>query len=1518
MNYNANSRQQDIILSPCDKPLIITAGAGTGKTTTLTDRFVHIYLKHNLKPDGILLLTFTNKAANEMKERVLQKTNFAFCERENLWIHTFHSFCSRILKEEASYLNMSPDFEPLDTAEQKMLFKKVYNELITFSGDFEQLEQDLQSIRTADYRSFYSDTLKIIDQLRDKLISPAQFRDYIGVNNSTSGSEVMKKILFFLYRRFDSIMNELELKDFPKLIFDVIGIFNKYPGILKKYRKKFKFIMIDEFQDTNHSQFELIRLLSDEKLSNVTIVGDSRQSIYQWRGADPSNLEWFKSNLDTAQKLSLTENYRSYGEILNFACNFISERYGESERLSAAKGMKGEPAIFLHENPDGDAEFVAEEIKKMIIEKKYKPDDIVILLRKIKNKVLPYENALSCAGIPYYTIGAGAFFDKDEIKDIISYIRIVHDPFDMEALCRLLMRYPVYMSESELYEIKIKSKANSIAFFEQALLLPKSNEFCQSVLELASIKDNIGLVELFYRIYNKFNLGETFFANPVEFTNKKENINKLIDIMHAFSFKHPGCDIKDFIEYFELAAQDAEDDAELEKVQAQNCVRIMTLHKAKGLEFPVVFLSGLDILKVPKNSFMPSFALNSDYELIFKNSSGYSSYRETKLKNELDELYRLYYVGITRAKEKLYLTGKKLDSFRPSVSAMPACQWSDTTQINQPVDYSEYVEQEFDKQVFLKELGCIKNNFTNTGTVALSKKRRISLTCSSLHEFTECPYKYYLANILKYPVQEGESEIRWDRIGTVTHSIIEDYHKLNNKYTIDEIAQLKNSAEENIREDIVAGCVEFYKTTDYFLDSSDDFISEYPFCIKIDNIELKGQIDRFYLNDGLCRIVDFKTGFKGDSAKYRFQLELYAIALAKLFGVTQIRAELVFLSQKKIEILNLNSSDLLNAESLLKQIAREIENGNFVHNKSRLCQYCRYKYMPECEWDKKEYGCYGADSYYLKFYELLNLEEQECLNQIDAEPIPIKFKQVTEHKERYSVVTYFVEPYFLKLRQGDFVKLKGENNISVTAQIVDMDKNLISFLVNEVSNWNEFNSFIPYSDPIIYSRMKDNLLEFYKSESYLKRIILENTLPRLENKFCLNSGSGLDCYQLNAVKKTIDSEDMLIIHGPPGTGKTLTIAHIVKTLIEKGDRVLVCAYTNRALDAILIKVCDLVRESGFMELAQIARIGRMPMVHKSLVDNSVMLDEGLSRDCMAVEIGSKTVVGVTSAGIYPGLFDTVFDCAVIDEASQMPEPYAIGIVNCAKKLVMVGDDKQLAPVIQSSKALYGGLGVSLFERMKIYFEKNNADSIAMLKNQYRMNRKLIEFPSKMFYNGEVKTGNETVGMRKPPIRITNNKIPNWIESVINPDEPLIFVNLKETGDKYSGIACIADIVLKGLLDSAVKPEDIGIISPYRHEVSHLRKVLRINNLDIDTIDRFQGSDKEIIILSCAMKDSDIPDLLTNPNRFNVALTRSKSKLIVIGNLIFAENIKGTYFAKFIEFINRSGKTVVLRKCELDT
>ncbi len=669
-----------------------------------------------------------------------------------------------------------------------------------------------------------------------------------------------------------------------------------------------------------------------------------------------------------------------------------------------------------------------------------------------------------------------------------------------------------------------------------------------------------------------------------------------------------------------------------------------------------------------------------------------------------------------------------------------------------------------------------------------------------------------------------------------------------------------------------------------------------------------------YRDGDSCRIVDFKTGRSGTMETYRFQMELYALACHKLFGVDKVTAQLLFLNQNRIDTIIFNTKELANCEQRVIGLAQAIGRREFEYKKSEKCRFCSYsQFCSECKVVSGYDITKGISSYYKHFYELINLEQSVSTSNV-ADPVSIKFKQ---HLHPFGpdtleyVVEYVAPTYFLKLRKGDFVNLNGTDCEPVRAQIYEVGKKTISFIVTGLRDWSKFEHMAEWIDPLSYSRMKQNLFDFYATPVTLKGIILQEAYPNLRDDLLPNiSSSQLDKYQCLAVAKAVETDSVLIVHGPPGTGKTLTISHMVKELVARGNRVLVSAYTNRAVDGIVAKIIELSDTTGFIDRSSIVRLGRTAVVSNDV--RGVTIDESLSTDLIAARIRKIPVVAVTSAGIRPDLFYDQFDYAIIDEASQMPEPFALGVVNHTKKLIMVGDNNQLPPVISHPDAQKGGLGISLFERMKTFFEQTNPSAVVMLENQYRMNDILMRFPSGMFYANKLKAGTQTVADKRYKLSVSLSlSLPDWLCVVLNPLDPLVYVAVDKmySGDIFPTTQCVCDVVLKGIGEYGIPFEDVGIISPYRREVNQLRRTLTIAGLEIDTIDRFQGSDKEIIILSCAMRPGILPPLLTDPRRFNVALTRAKSKLVVVGTPPDGLD-KTSMFVQFYRYIEQYGKVVM--------
>jgi len=1519
-----NSQQQAIITASAEKPLLITAGAGTGKTSTLTDRFVHLINKDKLAPDRILLLTFTKKAAAEMKDRIVRKHKFSVLERENLWIHTFHSFCARLLRDEAPAFNLSVDFEPIDSGEQKLLYQEIYAQMNNLEGEFKDLSAKLSFFDISLYKNFSDESYKAIRHLRDHLITSEEYSKIAEQNKTGSpASYVLSKLISLLYDAYELKMEELGVKDFPKLIMDVVLGLNNNRSLREKYRKKFVYVMVDEFQDTSHGQFELLKYLCRSGFSNINAVGDPRQSIYQWRNADPRNLDWLKTEASNLSKKELIVNYRSYGEILKLAQVLLDTTYFKD--MAPVEPKRNDyyksPAIFCYEDKHNEAFFVASQIKHLIQDEGYKPDDIVVLFKKIKNRVKKFESAFTENNIPFYTSGSGSFFERDEILDLTAYLRLIDNPLDTNALVRILTCKPYSLSDSKLYNLKCASKLKSVNMFDCLAQDPFLLKLHKLIIDFSGLKNSVTILELFYLLMDRIELHKNLFSEINKTVNYRDSISKFINLISTFCARRPYASLSSFLQFFAQGTLETEDNEELEEIQAKNCVRLMTLYKAKGLEFAVVFLADTNAFakertliksQIPKQN---SFFFDDNFSIASKNTEQYERIKDSKVIARENELRRLYYVGITRAKEQLYITGKNLESFKELLDLTEQNSWHEFTEI--PEYLTEDSRQSFDKNKFMEDLSVIKQNIEKDNNAVQTVKKPLFLSCSILHQYSECPYRFYLKNILgvpepvkKYNSQTGK--LRWDLIGSIIHETIDIFHKNLRKIDLFHIADIKinNFRDFSISGSIIKEALTYYENTSYYSDDEKSYFSEYPFTLRLEKdglpIELKGQIDRLYKTANQCRIIDFKTGSQSGLTQYRFQMLLYALACSKFFGITDIEVEIVYLTQKKVEKFKVAEKDLIVCEEELYETAKNIAQKNFVPLKSNKCGFCNYK--KACGNSSKDIlpdTFVNTQDYYTHFFDLIDLEEKECsVNSKDSLPVPIKyinFKYLTNHED--IMVNYELNNGFLRVRQGDFVNLEGNKISSAKAQVAYVAGNKIGFIVKGLRQWEKFFAFSEPADRLPFTRMKDNLFEFLNSSSPLKQSVLSGIVSSFEPNCDISPfmSAGLDSYQSQAVAQAVYVQDILLVQGPPGTGKTLTIAHMVKEFMRIGQRVLISAYTNRSVDAILRKLVAIVPENTKKD---IVRVGRGKIVDESL--SELVIEENLSVDRIAVLLNGKKVVALTAAGIRAELFDHKFDAAVIDEASQMPEPFALGIANNTAKLIMVGDDKQLEPIITNKQAAEGGLSLSLFERLDKIFTRKYPNNIIMLRNQYRMNSKLMRFSADTFYGSKLQAGTSEVDCRKYIEPFEMKMIfKNHLKTVMDPEKELVFVKV---GQNKFFINCVASILTDGFLEIGFAVNKIGVISPYRHEVSSMRKKIGLPGLEIDTVDRFQGSDREIIILSCPCYNNELPELMKNPNRLNVALTRAKSKLIIIGK--FPDSSTGNaVFDKFMDYINKTAEFV---------
>ncbi|HSA84423.1 MAG TPA: UvrD-helicase domain-containing protein, partial [Patescibacteria group bacterium] len=448
-----------------DGPLLIIAGAGTGKTTVITKRIEHLILEKNISPSNILALTFTEKAAAEMETRIDQILPYGY---STMWIETFHAFCDRVLRQEAIHIGLTPKYDLMTEAESLLFLKK---HLFDFELEyFRPLGSPLK---------FLQGMLQHFSRLKDDDINPDQYLTYakkLSSKNETPEDEENAKRTMELakaFKQYEDLKAKEGVMDFSDLISNVLKLFRSRPTILKKYQEQFKFILVDEFQDTNYAQNEMAILLAGEQ-KNITVVGDDDQSIYRWRGAAISNMMQFRSHFPKATIITLTKNYRSSQTILDAAYTMIQQNNPDrlevkekiDKKLTAMREIKGEDIEFLYTTKGEDeAEEVAKKIKELVKKTELPYNDFAILVRA-NDHATPFMRSLERLKIPYQFLGPEHLYEQEEIKDLISYLHTLANFEDNTSLYRVLTLPTFAIEARDIALIFTHAKKNNLSLFE--------------------------------------------------------------------------------------------------------------------------------------------------------------------------------------------------------------------------------------------------------------------------------------------------------------------------------------------------------------------------------------------------------------------------------------------------------------------------------------------------------------------------------------------------------------------------------------------------------------------------------------------------------------------------------------------------------------------------------------------------------------------------------------------------------------------------------------------------------------------------------------------------------------------------------------------------------------------------------------------------------------------------------------------------------------------------------------------
>ena len=586
-----NDKQLEAV-NHTEGPCLVLAGAGSGKTRVLTERIIKL-IDDGVSPYNILAITFTNKAAKEMRVRVQNKIGDV---ANSIFIGTFHSFGLRILRENYDAIGYSSNITILDTDDTKSLIKRILKE-----NSFDPADYDIKHI------------ISRISSAKNDGISPLEFSKLF-LNEHD-------KVIGLVYEKYLKLLKENNSVDFDDLLLKPVEIFKKRKDILEKYQERFRYILVDEYQDTNSIQYELCKMLA-KKYNNIFVVGDANQSIYSWRNADYRNILNFEKDYKNAHVVLLEENYRSTNTILK-AANSVIKNNNEGTKLNLWTSIgDGEKIEYIRvEDEIKESSFVINKIKELVSEG-YSYSDFAVLYRT-NAQSRTVEEAFVRNNIPYNIIGSYYFYNRKEIKDLIAYLNLIYNTNDSVSLERVINTPKRGIGTKTIDNIREKANMNDISLFD-AIDSGKELEFKKLILELIEDSKTMNLSDLIEDVLVKTGLRREYeLDKSIESDTKVENLNEFKSL--AVNFEDNGIyDLSTFLENIMLVSdkgQYAEDD---------NNVNIMTLHSAKGLEFNIVFILGME-------------------EGIFPHSRSFESARE------LEEERRLCYVGITRAKKKLYL-----------------------------------------------------------------------------------------------------------------------------------------------------------------------------------------------------------------------------------------------------------------------------------------------------------------------------------------------------------------------------------------------------------------------------------------------------------------------------------------------------------------------------------------------------------------------------------------------------------------------------------------------------------------------------------------------------------------------------------------------------------------------------------------------------------------------------------------------------------------------------------------------
>ncbi len=942
-------------------PLMIVAGAGTGKTTVITRRIAHL-ITQGVKPDEILALTFTEKAAAEMEQRVDILLPYGYYD---LWISTFHAFCERILKQHALDIGISNDYKLLDNVQQWLLIRR----------NFSRFELNYYK-PLGNPTKFINAMLRHFSKAKDEEISAEdylKFAEALQVNPSDEEFDTQEEVdrvkeIARAYSVYQTLLLENNALDFGDLINYTLKLFRKREKILQQYQKKFKFILVDEFQDTNFAQYELVKMLSG-KQGNINVVGDDDQSIYKFRGASVSNIMQFKKDFPSAQEITLVENYRSSQEILDLSYNFIQQNNPErlevklaiDKKLISNSKEKAIIEVLSGQTISDEVDLVINKIIKLKKEKDTSWNDFAILVRA-NDQADAFISKLAGLGLPYTFFANKGLYKKPIIVDLITYLKLLINYHDSAALYKVLSMDVFRIDHSDLVNIMQYGHKKSLSLFEALSqvheMINVKRESIEKVRELITLVQKHGeealqksVVEIFINVIKDLRIANRIKEDTFENLENRELLEQFYKKIESFETENVDKSTRNFLEFLSFEEEAGEEGKiNFDPNQGPESIKIMTIHSSKGLEFKNVFIVNMVHLRFPSMDRKESIEIP---RRLIKEQVPEGDVH-------LQEERRLFYVAMTRAKTRLYFSyaldygGQR--ARRPSpflVEIGLVAKPEKSTEVLQRTKFD--VDQPVDPNLFLPT----------------------TFSYSQLADFKRCPMRYKYRYLYHLPLEGGP----YLSFGSTIHVTLEKFlNAYKNRYETDQLDLFTDKAKNQLPKfEELKKLYENCWIDDWYGDGPDGklrkeefrkigyeiiktFYSEFEksptrpkyieksFRLNLDKYFFTGKIDRAdQQSDGSLHIIDYKTGQnKLEKKEDRQQLFIYQWAAEEYLGekVSQLNYWFLLDNTRSEPLLGTPEEIAELKASLLEtieQIRHAVADNSFKQLDAKVAHECEFE-----------------------------------------------------------------------------------------------------------------------------------------------------------------------------------------------------------------------------------------------------------------------------------------------------------------------------------------------------------------------------------------------------------------------------------------------------------------------------------------------------------------------------------------------------------------------------------------------